>query len=737
MLQENPLFRPNIVQVLMLLSKMMKIEFQSLKLEDIYNTGPYNFHALHEYQRHKQNELLKQQQLYYQQNAYSSGGKATSEVNLAKQYGNQIRLQTQSPFVRSQGGTPSQAYGQLNINSAELQHQTQAEIPPALSHDLEPQKNKQEAGVTLPNIDTDDDNTSELELANLDNVEERYPSLDDLLEDSTTRSKSMDSGHVSQKESTSPNPPNKSTRQQTMQNYAPQVPTQPVILSNSDLQKLTPEQFQHYHYQHQAYQFQLDQYQKQLYQQSEQQKSQADSLNTKNIDHNITTGKTKEPSEFEKKEAWERHHSKIEKDAELLVDDIFAANSKSPALAPVQSQKTNQSGKGDIESLSNLHKSESAEYPSGDAERYLNPVQGAQVENNLELAVDEHNEENVSRSAHDGSNRIQSKIRNSLDGPNINSEAELDQGDIFINDASKKSKNVDTFENFSGEYPDISSRQSEIQFSSSPQTQVSNNLNMPPSNTNYPFTYQQLSQQSPQQPQQQSPQQPPQQHVSYTKQRPDVNTNQNDIRKNANPWGDYTKNTNSIPVKKVSSHSGIANLNSASVKNESSAVPVHEKLNALFLKERPNNMQKRGNLNDQSCETNLIDLEVGLDSSSSSTNTPVIKPKIKDLYNLKSESSLSGFELDDEKKQPESKHQFKKRLSSAQNPSNFNFQEEVIDFASDDENPENSSEMNRLSIRNSLSRKPKSRKSSEHKRSDSANSEGKKRLSLFGSSQSN
>ena len=104
---------------------------------------------------------------------------------------------------------------------------------------------------------------------------------------------------------------------------------------------------------------------------------------------------------------------------------------------------------------------------------------------------------------------------------------------------------------------------------------------------------------------------------------------------------------------------------------------------------------------------------------------------------MNTESSLSGFDLDDEKKPSESKHQFKKRLSSAQNPSSFSFQEEVIDFASDDENPENSSEMNRLSIRNSLSKKPKSRKSSEHKRSDSANSEGKKRLSLFGSSQGN
>ena len=40
--------------------------------------------------------------------------------------------------------------------------------------------------------------------------------------------------------------------------------------------------------------------------------------------------------------------------------------------------------------------------------------------------------------------------------------------------------------------------------------------------------------------------------------------------------------------------------------------------------------------------------------------------------------------------------------SSTHNPSQFSLQEEVIDFASDDENPDNGSHMSRLKIRSSL-----------------------------------
>lgn len=54
MLQENASYRPNIVQLLMLLARMRGEDFALLKIEDFYGAGEYNFHALHEMQRRAQ-----------------------------------------------------------------------------------------------------------------------------------------------------------------------------------------------------------------------------------------------------------------------------------------------------------------------------------------------------------------------------------------------------------------------------------------------------------------------------------------------------------------------------------------------------------------------------------------------------------------------------------------------------------------------------------------------------------
>ncbi|QEL61605.1 hypothetical protein CJJ09_003753 [Candidozyma auris] len=67
MLQENPLYRPNVVQILMLLCKMTGKDIEEYEIEDFYHAGPYNFQALHQMQQQKQEELRKQQQLYYEQ----------------------------------------------------------------------------------------------------------------------------------------------------------------------------------------------------------------------------------------------------------------------------------------------------------------------------------------------------------------------------------------------------------------------------------------------------------------------------------------------------------------------------------------------------------------------------------------------------------------------------------------------------------------------------------------------
>ena len=99
-------------------------------------------------------------------------------------------------------------------------------------------------------------------------------------------------------------------------------------------------------------------------------------------------------------------------------------------------------------------------------------------------------------------------------------------------------------------------------------------------------------------------------------------------------------------------------------------------------------------------ECNLIDLEVGLESSSASPSLRYLKSN-----NI---SEVSLIDMDDSQlKTGETKvaanPAFKKRVgSSTHNPSQFSLQEEVIDFASDDENPDNGSHMSRLKIRSSL-----------------------------------
>lgn len=198
-------------------------------------------------------------------------------------------------------------------------------------------------------------------------------------------------------------------------------------------------------------------------------------------------------------------------------------------------------------------------------------------------------------------------------------------------------------------------------------------------------------------------------------------------KKSANPWGDFR---NAAPNATGPRANNTTQVNSGMFSSgpdaEVPTLPLDDRISTLTLNDTKKEPLK--------IEPNLIDLEVGLESSDSSIATPTLKPKTR--ADLGSQASL--LNIDDDRSKTSAyptidtstpMPQYKKRLSSLQLPSSLSFQEEVIDFASDDENPENGSKMNRLSIRNSL-KKPKSRKSNEHKRSESLSE--KKRLSFFG-----
>lgn len=121
-------------------------------------------------------------------------------------------------------------------------------------------------------------------------------------------------------------------------------------------------------------------------------------------------------------------------------------------------------------------------------------------------------------------------------------------------------------------------------------------------------------------------------------------------------------------------------------------------------------------------DRNLIELEVGLSSGESSEGEkpPPLPPH--PAPKQREEAALVDLDGTNEKRKP------KMKKSLSQTPAQpFAVKEEVIDFASDDENQQ--LEMSRLSIRNSLR---KSRKLSDyHRRSDSTHSEHKRR-SFFG-----
>lgn len=111
------------------------------------------------------------------------------------------------------------------------------------------------------------------------------------------------------------------------------------------------------------------------------------------------------------------------------------------------------------------------------------------------------------------------------------------------------------------------------------------------------------------------------------------------------------------------------------------------------------------------------DAKVGRTSRSEEPPLP-LRPEVKARARSKEKSK--------ENKDKE-KPVFKKKLDIQAQP--LAFQEEVIDFASDDENT--NSEMSRVAIRDSL-RRPKGRRSGDQRRSDS-NHDSKKRRSFFSS----
>ncbi|KAK7680669.1 hypothetical protein QCA50_016237 [Cerrena zonata] len=771
MLQENPIFRPNIIQVIILVATMMKLDFKDLKIEDFYKVGPYNFHALHEYQRQKQQELIQQQQFYYQQQQQQlqqnqqlaqTLSQKSSSTNLVGKvppadpsnptyaYSSPVQQPAQAavapnlqPQTQEQLLAYQQQQSQFPIQEQSLVSPYKDQYPVSQPADqqpsskLDPELQDEKFELNEKHNAEDSDDLEGLE-ENLDNVEERYPSLEDLLD---TPQKPRDDTTISNKSKLlSESPPASSSPAPSIK--PPSYPVKPIILLSPEIKKLNPEELQQYNYQHQVYQSQFQYYQQMQQQQQKQhnqhqqqkfQKSQekpaglqspVPQYSSKSSKSSRISGEgSKTPTAFESKEAWEKLHSKIDKSAERLADDIFAGGTKSPSTKP---QKTNQSVKSDHSVVS---AKTDITYSSDEDGMKLSKSESLSKEPQKYSDI-ENKEQEVEETLEYTPTEVAQHSKEELTEENLSKP----QPSQLKEEVSQKADNE------MNSFPNSISRPMPIpnqsQYISAPMIPTMNSNSYTSSSNPFPMASKAPINQ----------QQSQQQHQLTQDTTPGPKLPE---RKNANPWSDFTNNLKSAPMTKVSSHPGTMNavptLNSQNKLNHLNANNIHDQFNnmSIYDSQRPKNFDPSSLPNNQA-EPNLIDLEVGLDSSSSASGTPgatpLALPKQRDGNNrLESEPSLLDLkDLDDKQaKAPETKPQFKKRISSIQNASNFSFQEEVIDFASDDENPENSSKMNRISIRNSL-KKPKGRKSGEHKRTDSSNGEGsKKRISFFGGSSSN
>ncbi|EGW32712.1 uncharacterized protein SPAPADRAFT_149805 [Spathaspora passalidarum NRRL Y-27907] len=185
MLQENPMFRPNIVQVLMLISKMMGFEFKSLGLEDIYKLGPYNFQALHDFQVHKQNEYMRQKQAYYQQQLIASSRNQSNVIPPTASATLEI------PAIKKETSRSSSAGSRLSqvVQPEKEEEEEEEELDGSFIEDLEDAEEK------YPSLD-------ELDKTELEGAEQRYPALDDLIKAGNTKGESSPNLELSPKKST-------------------------------------------------------------------------------------------------------------------------------------------------------------------------------------------------------------------------------------------------------------------------------------------------------------------------------------------------------------------------------------------------------------------------------------------------------------------------------------------------------------------------------------------------------
>lgn len=644
MLQESPLYRPNIVQIIMLLYKMMGIEFVDLGIDDFYHAGEYNFQALHEMQRHKQNELLKQQQYYYEQQKQQQEFEAKQRETLAVRSLQDSKLSSNHGSVtdlnrrvlsrtpqpssesilasnsqNSQHGKPShvpieqrasEAQNQLSLQSPvqmytkspqqypQLSQSANSKLPghavpsqsssaahldgkmnsisdtqqkaPTLSPELKSNKSVNSIN-SIVSIDSSDDSEVDINaLGNLEDAENRYPSLDALdIALGGASTKSQEKGTIE-----SPNTPKISIVNVSGSHVIDDRQTQP---------------------------------------------SKAPS------EHHV-----KKPSQYEHIEAWQRLSASINKNAERLVEDIFVSRTTTNDPQAASKSGSHKSAGVSLESVDEVHFSEAKD------SKPLNL--------NSPVVLPEKNKDSQK------------------DKPSFLALSNQATLAVIGAPAPVVTPSLPGLAHVAGNLPGA----------------------LPKSN---PYSYQpavlqELSS-----------------YVSHTK------PFKEGKRESSNPWGDVLRKNDAVSFESMGRNSPFPNPDN----------DLSHNVLKLNLDDHPQPVSHKS-------ELNLIELETGLSSSQSDLAPPLPSRPHEEV-------SLLDLGIDEDfTKKNNNKSMFKKKIADIQNQP-IAFLEEVIDFASDDEN--NKSEMSRVAIRNSL-RKSRKLSDHQHKRSDSSHAESRKRHSFFG-----
>lgn len=671
MLQQDPHFRPNIVQILMLLAKMCNKDFAEMNIDDFANTGPYDFVALHEMQREMHKVLMQQQQqqqqYYYEQqklvlrkvldqalkdqrassakslqdhlaDSYLAPSAEQSPVAPPKVYVlksgdvvNSVKLVGSSPLavkveapvssipdrLRGTDGysTPSRPSSAMGKNVVVVQTGS-TKVPSRL---LNP-----DVGIT--------DEIDFLDLGNLDDVEHRFPSLDALDDVVASPSRKLDASY----------------------------------------------------------------------------------LDTQRTNRSVHLKKS---SELENVEAWEKSRTRtFDSDAEKLVDDIFASTKPSTT----NSNPTTNTGNA---ASAAKNAPESHKVPVVNAASAVSTVPTIDLAPAPELASS-------------------APIAIPIPGLSASGAAAAAESESYNYHLSKLGLLGDVDQPISrltsrSRPPVEQDLQPLIEFPKSPMVAPKDYLAKPAllnvSLNLQPFLQPMSRVVSKNQPQQQ-PQSLPRQNYSINVSNSPYLAPVKTSGGSSNPWGDALDRTPKMEPK-----SAVASI---------SKIPDFELskqiLNLVLEEASPID---RVLLKHKAIDANLIELEVGLLSSSSINISTPTNAKAKSLVLAKKLTNLDDLSLIDLSDYDtsaanttidEAKSTFKRNYPIIRDP-NATLQEEVIDFASDDENYKSS--LSRVAIRQSLK---KTRKSSDHRRSDSTPSRSdsqrrssslsgeRKRLSFFG-----